>query len=108
MCSIYLLYIFPILDYIVLHNPNIKIDFPTNGSLRSQDYWQQLATYKQVTTTFAIDGIHNSTHTHYRRNTDLSKILNNATTYIKAGGNAVWQFIIFEHKSIQQTIPSSL
>ena len=95
--------IFPILDYIVLHNPDIKIDFPTNGSLRNQDYWQRLATYKQVTATFAIDGIHNSTHTHYRRNTNLSKILNNATTYINAGGNAVWQFIIFEHNHTEES-----
>ena len=67
--------IFPILDYIVQHNPNIKIDFPTNGSLRNAQYWQRLATYTQITATFAIDGVDNQTHQYYRRNTNLDKIL---------------------------------
>ncbi len=100
--------IFPILDYIVQHNPNIKIDFPTNGSLRNTQYWQQLATYKQITATFAIDGIDNQTHQYYRRNTNLDKILENANTFIQASGKAVWQFIIFEHNATQEETAKQL
>lgn len=100
--------IFPILDYIVYYNSNIKIDFPTNGSLRNIQYWQQLATYKQVTVTFAIDGIDNNTHQYYRRNTNLDKILENATAFIQAGGKAIWQFIIFEHNVTQEETAKQL
>lgn len=94
--------IFPILDYIVSNNPNISIDFPTNGSLRNKEYWIKLASYKQVVVTFALDGIDNATHQYYRRNTNFSKILDNASIFIQAGGKAVWQFIIFQHNSLYE------
>lgn len=96
--------IFPILDYIVEINPSIKIDFPTNGSLRNKDYWQRLGSYKQIQVTFAIDGVTQEIHELYRRNTNLDKILKNAKDFISAGGNAVWQFIIFAHNSDQESI----
>ena len=100
--------IFPILDYIVQHNPDIKIDFPTNGSLRNTSYWKQLATYKQITATFAIDGVDEQTHQYYRRNTNLNKIFENASAFIQAGGKATWQFIIFEHNATQEELAKKL
>ena len=74
----------------------------TNGSAHDSDYWTDLAQiigeYGQVD--FNIDGLKDTNHL-YRRNTDFDKIVNNATAYIKAGGRAVWNYIIFEHNQHQ-------
>lgn len=95
--------IFCILDYIVKTNPNIQIEFPTNGSLRTKSFWSKLAKYSQLTVIYAIDGIDQKTHEIYRRNTNFDKIIDNATSFIDAGGIAHWQFIIFNHNSDQET-----
>lgn len=94
--------IFEILDYIIGANNSITIQFPTNGSLRNKKYWARLATYSQLLVIFAIDGTDQETHEYYRRNTNLDKILSNAKEYINAGGNAIWQFIIFDHNKHQE------
>lgn len=93
--------IFSILDYILDIKSNVKILFPTNGSLRNFNYWKKLASYKQVKVIFAIDGIDQETHEFYRRNTNLKKIFQNASAFINAGGEADWQFIIFDHNKHQ-------
>jgi MoaA/NifB/PqqE/SkfB family radical SAM enzyme len=100
--------IFSILDYIVNSNNSINIVFPTNGSLREKQYWSKLAKYTQVHTIFAIDGVDQETHEFYRRNTNLNKILSNAKEYIDAGGNAYWQFIVFDHNSKQEILAKEL
>lgn len=94
--------IFDILDYITIINPTVTILFPTNGSLKEKNFWTQLATYKHLQVTFAIDGIDQATHEFYRRNTNFNKIISNASHYISAGGNAYWQFIIFDHNKDQE------
>ena len=33
----------------------------------------------------------------YRQGTDYNRIIQNAKTFIDAGGDAIWQFILFEH-----------
>jgi len=76
-----------------------NIQIHTNGSLRSQEWWQSLANKtKDVNCKvwFAIDG-NAETHSYYRQGTSYQKIIDNASTFIQNGGKAVWQFIIFEH-----------
>ena len=88
------------LDHI--KDDNIYVDIHTNGSLRNRDFWKTLpkhlpAEHKVV---FAIDGLAD-THSRYRINTDFDKIINNARTFINAGGTAEWSMIRFAHNAHQ-------
>lgn len=69
----------------------------TNGSLRTADFWKELATIDKMTVYFAIDGITQEILEKYRVGADLDKILNNAKSFIDNGGNAVWNMIKFKH-----------
>lgn len=73
----------------------------TNGSLRNESWWQTLAAIPNLQVVFGIDGVDQSTHEFYRRGTSLEKILANATAFIAAGGDATWQFIVFDHNQHQ-------
>jgi MoaA/NifB/PqqE/SkfB family radical SAM enzyme len=80
-----------------------QIVVSTNGSMRSTDWWHQLGLLFAGTNhkiTFGIDGLAD-THSVYRVNTDYNKVIENAQAFINAGGNAEWQFILFEHNSHQ-------
>lgn len=93
---------FSIAEYVVSVNPNIQLRLSTNGSVRTTDWWQRLAqaTSGKLEVWFALDGLED-THSIYRRNTDWNKIIDNAKSYIQAGGSAVWQMIPFEHNEHQ-------
>jgi hypothetical protein len=82
--------------------PTLWLYIHTNGGAHDIEYWTELAEiiggYGQVD--FNIDGLEDTNYL-YRRNTDFNKIINNATAYIKAGGRAVWNYIIFEHNQHQ-------
>ena len=88
--------------YTVDVNPNINLSIHTNGSLRTTSWWEELATIlpKKHNIVFAIDGL-DDTHSIYRIGTDFSKIITNATAFIKAGGNAEWAYIRFKHNEHQ-------
>lgn len=85
-----------IIDFFNLQEVNIS----TNASLRSEEWWQNLGNKKNVNVIFCIDGI-GKTHELYRRNTSYKKIIQNAEQFIKAGGTADWQFIVFKHNQHQ-------
>lgn len=81
----------------VKENSNVEIRINTNGSFHTPDWWKQLASIlpKHVVV-FGIDGF-KYTHEKYRIGTDFDKIIENATAFIQAGGNAAGQFINFKH-----------
>jgi sulfatase maturation enzyme AslB (radical SAM superfamily) len=92
----------PIVEYLGKANPNIQIDLHTNGSLRNKAWWVQLAQTLTPNSRvhFALDGLAD-THALYRVGTDFDKILDNAKTFIAAGGKARWVYITFKHNEHQ-------
>ena len=85
-----------------LTHTNLYLDIHTNGSLRSTTWWKNLP--KILTSkhrvVFALDGLMD-THSIYRIGTDFNKIIENACSFINAGGNAEWCFIVFKHNQHQ-------
>ena len=94
-------------EYMREINPNIELACNTNGSLRTQDWWARLGkviTQRSDRTggycTFSIDGLEDTNHL-YRRGTVWKNIMRNAEAFIAAGGEAHWDFIVFEHNEHQ-------
>ena len=88
---------------IVKINPKLRIEFNTNGSARKKEWWAELGSVlkdQPHRISFGIDGLAD-THSLYRINTHYEKILDNAKTFIDAGGDAGWQFILFKHNEHQ-------
>ena len=49
---------------------------------------------------FSIDGLEDTNHL-YRRNVQWHKVMENAKSFIDAGGLARWRMIVFEHNAHQ-------
>ena len=81
---------------------DIHLSIATNGSLRTEQWWADIAKIMPTShkVTFGIDGLED-TLAIYRVNSNFNKVINNAKTFIKNGGKAVWQFIEFEHNKHQ-------
>jgi hypothetical protein len=90
----------PIIRYFRESAPSAFISCNTNGSARNKKWWSELGSIPNINVTFALDGL-SDTHHLYRRDTDWHTIIENATTYINAGGYATWQMIVFEHNKHQ-------
>lgn len=75
-----------------------KIRIATNGSMRTPDWWRELAQKgeNKVNVIFSVDGLADTNHL-YRVGSNFEKIMENAQAYIDAGGYAEWAFIEFKH-----------
>jgi MoaA/NifB/PqqE/SkfB family radical SAM enzyme len=96
-------HIFEILDYSFDKWPDTLMDFSTNGSVRTTDWWSTLANrYKNklLKVRFAIDGLEDTNHI-YRIGVNFKKAMSNAEAFIQAGGYAEWQWITFRHNAHQ-------
>lgn len=81
----------------------IYINVATNGSLRTEKWWSDLASImplKNHNVTFGIDGV-DSTSEIYRSGSKFKKVEKNFRAFIAAGGRAQWQFIVFDHNEHQ-------
>jgi MoaA/NifB/PqqE/SkfB family radical SAM enzyme len=90
--------------YVLDHSPG-KFMLTTNGSMRNHDFWTELGKTiirDNATVRFALDGL-KDTHSLYRVNTDWERIISHAESFIQAGGNAVWQMVVFKHNQHQIT-----
>lgn len=88
-----------IFRYLRQINSNINLQMHTNGSARSEKWWRELAEIN-VFVVFGIDGLED-THSIYRIDTDWKKIITNAKAFIKNGGRARWDMIVFGHNEHQ-------
>jgi len=79
------------------------IEVFTSGSLRTPDWWRELGgllNQNNDLVRFSIYGLED-TNGIYRVNSNFEKIIDNAKTFIKAGGVAQWEFIVFDHNQHQ-------
>lgn len=80
-----------------LDSKNVKATVNSNGSMRDENFWYELAGYAN-SITFDIDGINQEMHSKYRRNTNLKKILANMQAAIDIGISKIKVFtVIFKH-----------
>tara|TARA_B100001057_G_scaffold53610_5_gene47622 strand:+ start:11129 stop:12172 length:1044 start_codon:yes stop_codon:yes gene_type:complete len=81
-----------------------KISISTNGGTRDVAFWHKLGRISKkkgkLTVVFGIDGLEDTNHL-YRRNVKWEILQRNFRAYIAAGGDAVWQFIVFSHNKHQ-------
>ena len=75
-----------------------SIEVVTNGSIKKPNWWAELALKANVV--FSIDGLEDTNHI-YRKNTSFKKIIENAKSFIDAGGEATWEYLIFDHNEHQ-------
>ena len=78
---------------------NSHLSLNTNGGARTTDFLKELSKVN-VEVTFSIDGLEDTNHL-YRRNVKWDRLMNNVETFISAGGEANWDFLIFKHNEHQ-------
>ena len=81
----------------------LPLQFLTNGSARPISWWEDLARSfhnKTDNIVFALDGV-GDTHSIHRPGTNYLIVLRNLIAFIKGGGRADWQFILFKHNQHQ-------
>ena len=82
---------------IIDHFSNIcNINISTNGSTKTKKFWKTIGEYG-VSAFFGIDGVDQKSLEKYRIGSNFKKVQENFREFIKAGGHATWQFIVFEH-----------
>lgn len=72
----------------------------TNGGAQSTQWWQRLALFKNLKVVWSIDGLEDTNHL-YRVNVSYRRVINNAQSFIKAGGQAFWKCLLFKHNEHQ-------
>jgi hypothetical protein len=73
-------------------------EIATNGGAKDDSFWAELGGTK-VKIIFGIDGLEDTHHMY--RGTDFNKVIHNMSVFIENGGNAEWQFIIFNYNQHQ-------
>ena len=95
-----------ICNYINKKYPKVEIWIATNGGTKTEKFWRELAKLN-TTVVFGIDGLSDTNHI-YRKNVNWLKLEKNYKIYIKHGGRAIWQFIVFEHNKHQLSYAKKL
>jgi sulfatase maturation enzyme AslB (radical SAM superfamily) len=75
----------------------------TNGALQNTFWWFELGrlfNQSQDYVVFSIDGLESTNHV-YRKNVTWSKIMQNVTAFVEAGGSAHWDMLVYRHNQDQ-------
>mgnify|MGYP003643826053 FL=1 len=92
-----------ILKYVRNINPSITLGINTNGALQTTAWWSEVGKLFNNPTdyvVFSIDGLED-TNSIYRVNVIWEKVMNNAKTFIDAGGSAHWDMLVYKHNQHQ-------
>jgi sulfatase maturation enzyme AslB (radical SAM superfamily) len=87
------------LSEIIKVNPDIEIDFETNGSHRSKTWWNETASILRKTdyVTFSIDGLPHNNHI-YRKNSDWDSIkIGIDQLRLQNKARMIWKWIYFKY-----------
>ena len=80
-------------------NPKTNLMLHSNGGSRNEEFWVSMGKLG-VRVTFAIDGLEETNHI-YRRNVKWDKLMKNVKAFIGAGGEALWDMLVFKHNQQQ-------
>jgi MoaA/NifB/PqqE/SkfB family radical SAM enzyme len=100
----------PDIDNIIdmIKSSGSRFEMNTNGGRFDTNWWYDLG--KKMTpgdqVIFALDGL-KKTHEYYRK-TSWEKVFENMKAFIKGGGTAIWQMILFKHNEHQLNLIKSL
>jgi len=89
-----------LIDLVSFFNFAPVVRITTNGSIRTTDWWKQMAKIPNLQVVFSIDGLEDTNHI-YRVGLEFDRIIKNAQAFIDAGGQAIWKCIIFKHNQHQ-------
>jgi MoaA/NifB/PqqE/SkfB family radical SAM enzyme len=91
-----------IFKYFREHNPNIWLSMNTNAGARDEAWWQELAKImgRNGNVIFSVDGL-NDTNEIYRQGVVWEIVQRNMQEFIRSGGRARWDYIIFQHNEHQ-------
>ena len=84
-------------------NPTIVLGMNTSGSLRNYTWWQELVeilNQPKDYVVFSIDGLED-TNSIYRVNSTWHRLIENAQSFINAGGHAHWDMLVYKHNEHQ-------
>lgn len=85
-----------------IKNPTLWLYIHTNAGVHNTDWWAKLAEiingYGKID--FGIDGLEDTNHL-YRRGVKFETAINNAHAFIRAGGKAQWNWLVFKHNEHQ-------
>jgi MoaA/NifB/PqqE/SkfB family radical SAM enzyme len=84
-----------------------SVSIDTNGGYRSEEWWAKMVR-PNVLINFAIDGTDNETLNMYRIGVNYDKVISNLESFVKSGGKAQWNFIVFKHNEHQVEIAKNL
>ncbi len=92
------------LDFCQSYAPKARYTIITNGSLRTANWWRDLAkrlsVHSQNKVCFSIDGL-SDTNGIYRVGSSFEKVIENLSSFIQGGGRARWDYLVFEHNKHQ-------
>ena len=92
----------PVIRYFRECNANLWITINTNGGARPKQWWRELAEIfdRKGKVIFSIDGLEDTNHL-YRQGVNWQYVEQAFTSFIKAGGRAIWDFLIFDYNEHQ-------
>ena len=91
-----------IFTYFRDHNPKMWLSMNTNAGAKNTIWWHALAKTigSNGAVIFSVDGLKDTNHI-YRQGVSWTNVERNMKAFIKAGGRARWDFLIFEHNQHQ-------
>lgn len=84
-------------------NPTITLGMNSNGAIQNISWWSELAgifNQPKDYVVFSIDGLQDTNHV-YRKHVSWRKLMDNAETFINAGGSAHWDMLVYKHNEHQ-------